>query len=170
MRELRQISYNELQSFESTQNANLTTSHNSIADRCPSNEARCYKVVLEKVDIYRIFLIQGSNFADFTENSSLKLMDLKKTVISQTFHTINEIESQQTISYLLDKNIDLSKNAEFAPVFISTNLDTGSLIAIDGNHRLMAHFLAHEDIQDVHAYLFVHSGTIMSGWFPPNTQ
>ena len=80
--------------------------------------------------------------------------------------TNDDALTEDRVIYWLAKKLDLSESDEWSPVFITPNHDTRALVAIDGNHRLMAHYLTHRSVEGVHAYLFSHPKTAVWDWFP----
>jgi|TARA_R110002124_G_scaffold153408_2_gene320468 hypothetical protein len=153
------IDYKTLRDFELGISANLQTTEENLQKLCPLGEVECFKLVLEESDIQRVFLCTAPDFATYTKNQSFRLID-----------TCEAARNDPTVSCLLSKNVDLSKSNKWAPVFISPNYDKGSLVAFDGNHRLMAHFLMHEGTKGVQAFLLVHQNTIDWPWFPDNAK
>lgn len=153
------IDCNVVSEFESRINGSIQINHESLIAMCPISEGQCYKVVLHYTDINRVFLLYAPNLTNLTINRNYQLNE-----------TIEEAGNEPRVQYWLDRNIDLSTSDSWAPVFVSPNLDTGSLVAIDGNHRLMAHFLTHKSIQGLQAYLFVHPNITNWKWFPPHAK
>ena len=155
---IEKIDYKVLRDFELGVNANLQTTQEHLQRLCPLNEVECFKLVLEESDIHRIFFCTAPDFATYTQNHSFRLED-----------TCEAARIDPIVSCLLEKNIDLSNSDHWAPVFISPKI-AGSLVALDGNHRLMAHFLMHKSTKGLHAFLFVHQNTINWPWFPNNAK
>lgn len=153
------IDYKILRDFELGINANLQSTEKHLQKLCPLNEVECFKLVLEEADIKRVFFCTAPDFATYTENHSFRLED-----------TCEAGRNDPTVSCLLEKHIDLSKSDNWAPVFITPNLKTASLVALDGNHRLMAHFLMHKSTNGLQAFAFVHQNSIDWPWFPDNAK
>lgn len=152
-----EINYEVIRAHESRPEimASIKTDYKDFTENCPLDEVKCYKIRLHDTDLPRVYILDAPNFLDLTENNSYKLRDVKQTV-----------RDLDRVDHLLKKQIDLSQTDNWAPVFISTYLNTGVLVPIDGNHRLMAHYLLYTSIEGVHGYLFVHPNTVKLTWFP----
>ena len=154
------IDYSIIIEFEKKIKTNISITHCTIQDYSPLNESQCYKIVLTEADISRIFLCQAPNIIDHTKNRSSRLQDTMesaKEVIKERAPDTNSI-------------LDLRASDHLSPIFITPNLDMANLVAIDGNHRLMAHFLAYRNIDGVHAYAYVHPNTTKFPWYPDNAK
>lgn len=123
---------------------------------CPINEGQCYQISLQENDIDRLRLLREPTFTPLTCNQTYRLSDL-------LLYKANKLPR---VTYWLNKKLDLRNSQEWAPVFVSPSVDSGLIVAIDGNHRLMAHFLQHQSIEGVNGYLFIHPNIQLWGFMP----
>lgn len=156
-----EIRYEEIRLFESRPaiEANIQINHPWLIENCPINDVKCYKIVLDDTDMPRVYILYGYEFWNITVNNSFKLSDI--TEFARTLPKARKLLNMNLV-------IDLSQSDNWSPVFICPDLNTGPLVPIDGNHRLMVHYLTHGSIQGIHAYLFVHTETTGFEWFPPS--
>ena len=157
MKNINPIPYGVLKAFEKEINGDVQTDNHKLDECCPPNQSTCYGIVFEEADQDKIFLIHVTGFINLTSSDSFKLIDVNSSA--------GEVPR---VKYWVDRGIDLSANANWAPVFVSAKLES-PLIAIDGNHRLMAHFLTHRSIEGIRAYLYVHSNISQWGLNPRRT-
>lgn len=144
---VEQIEYSILRDFEnSIPNINVRVGGYEMDSICPINEGKCYKIKLQESDLNRLFILGDPSFTNLTSNKNYRLSGLIPEVAEQ------EIKTRTSLDVILD----LRESHKLAPVFVSRNLDSGLVVTIDGNHRLMGHFLRNKSIEGVNGFLFVH--------------
>jgi hypothetical protein len=139
------IDYQKLKQFEDSIGGNVKVGGYEMDKPCPVATGNCYQIELETADIDKIFLLNEKTFTNLTSNRNYKL--------SEIVDSVNELER---VNRWVDWKLNLRDSPDWSPVFVSQSIENGSLITIDGNHRLVAHFLQHRNVDGVHAYLFVH--------------
>jgi hypothetical protein len=156
MKDIKKVDISHAQNHEESTSANVRLGGYKMYEHCPTNEVQCYRVVLEDKDIDRIFLLNEVTFVKLTTGQTFKLSDL--THDAKTLNRVN--------SFLKD-GVDLRSHPGLELILVCEDLDTGSLTTIDGNHRLMAHYLTFGSVQEVPAYVYIH--TNMNKWYfiPP---
>ncbi len=66
-----------------------------------------------------------------------------------------------------EKNtVDLRRQMDLEPILVTNDAYSGPLIAIDGNHRLTAHYLRHQSVDAVNVFVAVHQNILMWGFVP----
>ncbi len=139
-------------------NSSVQLNNHDIPEYCPSDEVECYQVTLEKRDLVRIFILYQSGFLYLTNNNTFKVSDL----IVTTARKIDRVQS-----FLNDETFDLRSRPDHTIILFGKNLDTSLLTAMDGNHRLKAHYIEHENIDGIPAfnYLCNEPRTVILGCF-----
>jgi hypothetical protein len=155
MKDIIQIEYEKLKKFEHKIDGNVKIGGYDMDKICPVSEGKCYKVTLEDSDLDRVYLLRDPTFTNLTKNRDYRFSDLQDVA-----------REEARVKHLLEKNIDLSVNSDWAPVFVCPDIGNGALIAIDGNHRLMAHFLLRGSIANLMAYVYVHENILQWGFIP----
>lgn len=155
MKIIETVDHLTVKEHETSLNSNVGLDNNYIPDHCPLDEIQCYRVKLEESDINRVFILWDGTFSDMTDNNTFKLADVNMNALKRpsTHHFFN-------------KQLDLGVNPELAIVFFAQNLGS-PLVATDGNHRLMAHFLINKNVADIPAFLYTHENIINWRHFPP---
>jgi hypothetical protein len=156
MKSIVEINYNELRQFEESVEANVKVGGYGMDKISPIEEGKCYRIILKAEDINRIFLLKEPTFTNFTINRNFMIADVTEKV--------DEVER---VRYWLDRGLDLRNAPEWAPVFVSRNIENGSFTIIDANHRMTAHYRQHKIVDEVAAYVFTHSN-INQWWGIPD--
>ena len=123
---------------------------------CPTNEFRCFRVKLERREEDRIFLLGIPEFIDSTRGQSCRLRD-----VVQGASTIERVAS------FITAGVDLRVRPGSELVLVTAEFQSAALVAIDGNHRAMAHYLAHGSVDGVPAFVCVHSAISRWHFVPP---
>jgi hypothetical protein len=123
MKDVTPINYETLKEFEDKIGGNVKIGGYDMDKICPVDEGVCYKITLEESDLVRIFLLGETTFTKLTKDENYKLSDLQDVA-----------REQPRVKYWLDKQIDLAASVDWAPVFVSLDIENGALISIDGNH------------------------------------
>ena len=148
------ISQEIIENHEIRLESNISIHHHTVANPCPITGGQFYKVVLETIDLNRIFLCHSLGFVNFTQNDSFRLSE-----------TLENHPPKKQITDFKVMGIDLRQSFDRAPIFLSNDLSTGNLVALDGNHRLISHYLIHRNIEGLQAYLFVHNNATNCQWY-----
>jgi len=152
---IEQIEYDKLKQFEDQIGGNVKVGGYEMDNICPINEGHCYQIKLQENDIDQLFLLGETTFKGLTHDKNYRLSGI-----------IDSVKKLDRVKYWIDKKLDLRSSPEWSPVFVSPNTD-GPIITIDGNHRLMAHYYQHKNIEGLQGYLFVHPN-IQKWGFAPN--
>lgn len=147
MRNILNIELSLIQNNEEFNDSNIRLDRYEIPNFCPSTEVECYQVILEKGDLERIFILFESGFNNLTNNNTFRLSDLIPDEAQK---------KSRVLSFLDDRDFDLCSRPERTIILFGTNLETSSLTAMDGNHRLMAHFINNNNIDGVPAFIYIH--------------
>ena len=123
---------------------------------CPIEEGLCYQIKLQENDTNRLFLLNEPTFTSFTRDKNYRLSDI-----------IDDVKNSDRVKYWLDKEFDLRLSPEWSPIFVCPETNVGTIVTIDGNHRLTAHFHRHKTIEGLPGYLFVHQN-IQKWCYIPN--
>lgn len=159
MKIINPIQYQQLRTFEERIGGNVKVGGYNMNLICPVEEGQCYQVTLEEGDLNRLFLLGEATFTNLTENRNYRLAGLTSAV-----------EGLHRVKYWLDQNLDLTKVPEWAPVFVTWDIEKSPIITIDGNHRLMAHFKQYHTIEGLPGYLFVHHNIHKWGFVPSEAK
>ena len=100
---------------------------------------------LERQDEDRLFLLGLTEFINQTRGQSGRLRDLLPTA-----------STVQRVASLITAGVDLLSRSGLELVLVAADLQGAPLVAIDGNHRAMAHFLAYNSVEGVPAFVCVH--------------
>jgi hypothetical protein len=167
MRQVVESSITEVELHLEKTNSNIFFDYNDYGLKdFPKNEFKCFKVILEKSDIDRLYLI--GNFANITKDS-LKVSDLvsKEEVLCDTHENRGErVKKIMEGGAQYNKGLDLLTDKDFELVLVGQNLIDGPLVLMDGSHRIIAHYLNRGDVDRVHAYVCIHSNVKKWGMHP----
>jgi hypothetical protein len=140
----------ELVSLEALQQHEVKTGSNSVLGgygmdkHCPLTEFELSRVKLESRDVDRMFLL--SDFLPHTDNRSGRLTDVRAVA-----------RSIEGVASLISAQLDLRLSQHMELVLVSTAAAGAPLTVIDGNHRAIAHYLTHGNMEGVGAFLCVHA-------------
>jgi hypothetical protein len=109
----------------------------------PAEEFVILRYILEDADLDRIFLL-----ADCMGDTVGNVGRLKGVQPTDGF--------KERVQKKIDAKTDLRTSRDLAVVFVSWSDQMKSLTAIDGNHRLAAHYLIHGSIEGSHAFVCIH--------------
>ena len=144
----------EVQRHEQATVANARLGGYGMDAHCPMNEIRCYRVMLESSDLDRLFVLQ--DFATHTPNRTCRLRDV-----------VPSTASLQRVASFATAGVDLRTHAGLELLLVGIGLDGGSLVAIDGNHRMIAHYLTQGSVDGVPAFIGVHPAMNRWPFVPP---
>lgn len=144
----------EVQQHEQATSANARLGGYGMDAHCPTNEIRCYRVVLEEGDLDRLFVMQ--DFAAYTSNGSCRLRDVLPSIAD-----IKRVASFTTPS------VDLRKRTGLEVILVGSDVDRASLVAIDGNHRIIAQYISQGSVDGVPAFVCVHPAMNRWPYVPP---
>ena len=124
----------------------------------PLSEIECFHLELAEEDVHRIFLLHEVTFIPQTKDGTCRIVDILSTAEGMAMSRLR----------LGSKNdLDLSMTTSREPVFVTTNLAKHPFVAIDGNHRLTAHFVRHRAVTGVKAFVAVHRRMFEWSFIPP---
>ena len=117
---------------------------------------RGYKVLLDSADLDRVFLWWQNEV--YTRNRTCRVIDLLPSASA-----LGKVQSfiVGSVSHGLFP-LDLRAADGMELCVVSNSLDDAFLYVIDGNHRLIAHWLQGRHLENVPAYLAVHDD--LSTW------
>ena len=141
------ITLEDVRALEERTNSNVRLGRYDMGEFSPTKEFDCYKTVLDQSDLDRLFLL--SDFHMMTRTASCKLADVQSGQIPET--------SMSRIS----RDIDLTTLAGCEIEIVSPSMDDGPLVIVDGNHRVVGHFLNRGTIQDVPAFVCIHRNILV---------
>jgi hypothetical protein len=151
------IDHRIIEEHENRVEPNITTTNPDIQKYCPLAEAHCFEIELEEADINLVYTCSGSYLNAYTIDYRLE-------------QTLESARKEGRIKSFLDSGLNLSDSYELAPVFVCDMSPKQNLVAIDGNHRLIAHFLAHKSVTGLRAYLYAHVNAESIDWFPDSAK
>jgi hypothetical protein len=123
---------------------------------CPTNQLRCFRVQLERQDEDRLFLLGLTEFINQTRDQTCRLRDV-----------FSGASAIQRVASIINAGVDLRSRSGLELVLVATEPHGAPLIAIDGNHRAMAQFLAHGSMEGVLAFVCVHPAIGQWHFVPP---
>lgn len=144
----------EVQRHEQATAANARLGGYGMGTHCPLDQIRCNRVVLESGDLDRLFVLQ--DFAAQTHNKTCRLRDVMPGAVN-----LNRVASFTTAC------VDLRTHAGLELVLVSHGWDGTPLIAIDGNHRMIAHYITQCSVDGVPAFVGVHPAMNRWPYIPP---
>ena len=123
---------------------------------CPTNQLLCYRVQLERPDEDRLFMLGLTEFINQTRGQSCRLRDV-----------LPGASAIQRVASFITAGINLRSRSGLELVLVAAELQCAPLVAIDGNHRAMAQFLAHGSVEGVPAFVCVHPAIGQWPYVPP---
>lgn len=124
----------------------------------PADEVQCFHVELTDDDVQRIFLLYEQTFVGHTTGSSCRIIDILSTA---------ETMAMERLPVGTKNQLDLSRTTNLEPVFVTTDVDHHPFVAIDGNHRLTAHYVRHRGVNGVKAFVIMHKQMFDWEFIPP---
>lgn len=143
---IRSSSIHEVQAHERATKANACLGGYGMVTHCPLADIVCMHITLTQSDLSRLFVLQ--DFAKCTRDQSCQLIDV---VPASAILAAMEHQPKNAVNEL---DLTVAKGMEL--VLCGTAVDDGPLIAIDGNHRLLAHYIRSGSIEGVPAYIGIH--------------
>ena len=152
----RNSSLKEIQSHEFAIRANARLGGYGMYEHCPITEIVCMHATLSEFDVKRLFVLP--EFRKHTRDHSCRLVDMNESALAiamerQPAGTQNEL--------------DLTTRSRLELVLVGTDMKEGPLIAVDGNHRLIAHYIRHGSIEGVPVYIGIHPNMYNWSFVPP---
>lgn len=141
----RNASLDEIQAHEIAMEANACLGGYGMDEHCPLAEIVCMHVALSECDLKRLFVLP--DFRKHTRNHSCRLVDADDSALAVA------MEGQPSGTH---NELDLTTRNQLELVLVGTDLNERPLIAVDGNHRLLAHYIRHRSIEGVPAYIGIH--------------
>lgn len=114
-------------------------------EHCPLAQMVCLHVTLCECDLERMFVLP--DFGGHTRNHSCQLVDINDSALDVAME--RRPAGAQNI-------LDLTTRDQLELVLVGTDLNQRPLIVVDGNHRLLAHYIRHRSIDRVPAYVGIH--------------
>jgi hypothetical protein len=151
----QEVSLATVQQHELDTNSNVRLGGYHMDRFCPTAEFCCHRVQLQHSDGDRLFLLGISAFISQTQRDSCRLRDLLPTAAS----------IPNVASFVRD-GVDLRSQPCLELVLVGAQLQLGHLVAIDGNHRMMAHYLNHASVEGVPAFVCVHKNITQWSYIP----
>lgn len=142
---VRNSSLDEIQAHEIATGANARLGGYGMDEHCPLAEIVCMHVTLSEYDLERMFVLP--DFRKYTRNHSCRLVDVNDATL------LVAMERQPAGA---QNELDLTTRNRMELVLVGTDLNQRPLIAVDGNHRLLAHYIRHRSIDGVPAYVGIH--------------
>lgn len=152
---ISQIDYQRLKQFEKQIGGNVKVGGYGMDNLCPIEEGHCYQIKLQENDTNRLFLLGETTFKSLTYDKNYRLSDI-----------IDDVKNLVRVKHWIDYKLDLRISVEWSPIFVCPDTNSGPIVTIDGNHRLIAHFHQHNTIEGLLGYLFVHPNIQQWGYIP----
>lgn len=152
MKIIQEVPLSKVRTLEKIREANFCLGGYDM--KVKDDEWKCYRGVLEDSDLDRLFLLNELDFGQFTNNTHL----LK--------NLLEGARNLERVQSFIAKSFDLRIHRDYEPILVTINKEKASLIAIDGNHRLMSHYLQYKSIFEVPVYIGEHDTIIKSGHIP----
>ena len=157
---IRSSSIHEVQAHERATKANACLGGYGMVTHCPLADIVCMHITLTQSDLSRLFVLQ--DFAKCTRDQSCQLIDV---VPASAILAAMEHQPKNAVNEL---DLTVAKGMEL--VLCGTSVDDGPLIAIDGNHRLLAHYIRSGSIEGVPAYIGIHPKMYDWPMVPPRAK
>lgn len=141
------ITIDEMRGHEVATNANVRLGGYAMDELFPVDEILMYRVTFETGDLARLFVLWDLSRA--TLERSCQLAD---TLPAEGLVLAMERIPDNSVNEI---NLAISTGRE--PVLVTNNLHSGALTVIDGNHRILAHFIRHQSINGVSALVAQHA-------------
>lgn len=148
----------EISSLDDATNANVRLGGYDMDKLFPVTEIECFHMELSEEDVHRIFLLYEATFIPHTKHGTCKIVDILSTA--------EEMATSRLRSGTKNE-LDLSVTIAQEPVFVTTNVAKNPFVAIDGNHRLTAHFAQHRSVNGVKVFVAVHKRMFDWHFIPP---
>ena len=151
-----EVDISEVQRHEQATESYARLGGYHMDSHCPTHEFRCYRGQLEQQDDDRVFLLGLTEFVNHTRCQSCRLQDV-----------VPAASAIQRVASFSIAGIDLRSRAGLELVLVAAELHGAPLIAIDGNHRAIAQFLARGSVEGVSAFVCVHPAIGQWNYVPP---
>ena len=140
---LGEVEISEVQRHEEATAANARLGGYGMDAHCPTNDFRCFRVLLEQGDADRLFVL--ADFSAQTTAQSCRMRDLVPGAVALP-----------RVASFVTAGVDLRSRTGLELVLVCGALHDTPLIVIDGNHRAIHQFLTQGSMQGVRAYACVH--------------
>ena len=151
-----EVTISEVQLHEEATASNARLGSYEMDHHCPTREFLCYRVKLERQDESHLFLLGISDFMNLTRGRTCRLGDV-----------LPHASKDAGVWSFMTSDVDLRSWAGLELVLVAAELQGAPLVAIDGNHRAIAHFLAHGSVERVPAFVCVHPAIGKWQFIPP---
>lgn len=142
---VRNSSLDEIQAHEFATGANARLGGYGMDEHCPLAEIVCMHVTLSECDLQRLFVLP--DFRKHTRNHSCQLVDVNDSALTAAMER-QPVEMQN--------ELDLTTRTRLELVLVGTDVNERPLVTVDGNHRLLAHYIRHHSVDGVPAYIGIH--------------
>lgn len=153
MKIIRPVDIKEIREHEVKTKANVIIGGYNMDIYCPISEFVSFWVMLEEADWDRLFLI--SQFAQYTHGNTGKVIHARE-LSEKTESTVALYSSMQSVCPAL--------------LIVSANIETASLIIIDGNHRAIAQYRKQKGSNIPAAYVCIHPNINKWGYVPKGAR
>jgi hypothetical protein len=130
----------------------------------PPNEYQGFRVTFDEGDVDRLYLWLG--FALCAGHKSCHLTDIPTVLHPCTESRVRPFIEGDPASG--KGPLDLRTATDMEIVTVSNDLENGNLYIIDGNHRLIAHYLIHKSIKDVPAFACIRPKMLQWAYVQPD--
>jgi hypothetical protein len=151
-----EVSLSVVQQHEEATTANARLGGYHMDLHCPTDEFRCFRVILDQRDDARLYLLGLTEFINQTRGQTCRLRDV-----------VREAASVQRVASFITGGLDLRTGSGLELVLVCRELQSAPLVAIDGNHRAMAQYLTHDSVEGVGAFVCVHPAISNWPFVPP---
>ncbi|MCI5144612.1 MAG: hypothetical protein D3923_03585 [Candidatus Electrothrix sp. AR3] len=165
MQIIRSVSLPELQQHELDCNASVLLGSHGMERYSPLKAFQLYQARLGPQDIDALYLL-NCGFTAYTRNESGRLKDLVYEWVQA--ESKKRLDSFNTPSK--NNPVDLRSTPSLALILVSAQAIDGPWVLIDGNHRAMAHYLRHQDVNDVPVYICVQKNISSWPYFPDTSS
>lgn len=155
---IRMATLDEVRHLEHRTNANVRIGSYNMDCFCPIYEMQFVHMELTWADLSRMFLLWEPTFIQHTKFQSCKLDEITSSAESMAMQRRSPGDVNM---------IDLTMSAGLEPVLVTDSLEHGPLVAIDGNHRLTAHYARRATIDGVKVYVGIHDNMLEWQFVPP---
>ena len=137
--------------------ASVQLGNHCMEDYVATTDFKCFEVRLEEYDINRLFIIYEKNLAPLTSGSSCRLID----IIPEKAKEVERVKS------FLNDSFNLLEKTEFEPILVGWDIQESPLIIIDGNHRVISHYIKNNNITDLIVFVCINNQDLKSWMFVP---
>lgn len=165
MLDIREANILEIQHLENFTNASVRIGNHCMEDYAPTSEFLFYRVILEKSDTDRMFVLFETGLTKQTLGQTCRLKD-----IVSSSENIERVKQAINGGNSFSKGVDLKSDPNMELELVASELYNVPLTIIDGNHRAIAHYIIHGSVQGVPAYICVHKNISKWPYIPPGAR